>query len=231
MLMSWSSGKDSAWALHALRQDPSIEVVALVTTYNESFGRVAMHGVRLELLRLQAAALGLPIIEVPLPWPCPNEVYERLMEKALHQAKAEHLITDVAFGDLHLEDVRRYREEKMAGSGLGLLFPLWRRHTKSLAREMIDAGLKARVACLDPTRVSRKLAGALFSHDLLDQLDENVDPCAENGEFHTFVFDGPMFKRPVPCQPGETVERDGFVFTDLLPLTEVDQRHKMGPCY
>ncbi len=218
--MSWSSGKDSAWAIHTLRQDPSVEVVALLTIYNSNFDRVAMHGVRLELLRQQAASLRLPIIKAPLPWPCANEEYERQMALALERAKTEFGVTDVAFGDLYLEDVRKYREEKMAGTGLGLLFPLWGRKTRDLSRQMVDAGVKARITCLDPTKVDRKMAGALYSHELLDQLGESVDTCAENGEFHTFVFDGPMFSKPVGCKVGETVERDGFVFTDLLPLTD-----------
>jgi len=217
--MSWSSGKDSAWALHMLRQDPSIEVVALLTTYNSNFDRVAMHSVRLELLRKQAESLGLPIIEAPLPWPCPNGEYVRQMELALERAKTEFGVTDVAFGDLFLEDVRKYREEKMAGTGLGLLFPLWGSNTKELSRTMVDAGVKARITCLDPTKVDRDMAGALYTHELLDRLADGIDPCAENGEFHSFAFDGPMFAFPVEHAVGGTVERDGFVFTDLLPLT------------
>jgi len=206
--------------LHALRQDPSVEVVALLSTYNSNYDRVAMHGVRLELLRRQARALGHDLIEVPLPWPCPNEVYEQLMRQTLDQAKETFAITDVAFGDLFLEDVRRYREDKMAGTGLGLLFPLWGADTRVLSRQMVDAGIQARITCLDPTKVSREHAGALYSHDLIDSLPESVDWCAENGEFHTFAFDGPMFRHAVAHRVGETVEREGFVFTDLLPLTD-----------
>lgn len=219
VLMSWSSSKDSAWALHVLRQDPSVKVVALLTTYNSNYDRVAMHGVRLDLLRMQAKSSSLPIIEAPLPWPCPNGEYERQMELALQRAKDEYGITDVAFGDLYLEDVRKYREEKMAGTGLGLLFPLWGSNTKDLSRQMVDAGVKARITCLDPAKLDRRLAGALYTHEFLDQLGEGIDPCAENGEFHSFAFDGPMFRIPVEHRVGETVEREGFVFTDLIPLT------------
>lgn len=179
-----------------------------------------MHGVRLELLRQQAASLRLPIIEAPLPWPCANEEYERQMAHALERTKTEFGVTDVAFGDLYLEDVRKYREEKMAGTGLGLLFPLWGRKTRDLSPQMVDAGVRARITCLDPRVVDRKWAGALYSNELLDQLGECVDPCAENGEFHSFAFDGPMFSKPVEHEVGKTVERDGFVFTDLLPLTD-----------
>lgn len=203
-----------------MRQDPAVKVVALLTTYNSNFDRVTMHGVRLELLREQADALGLPLIEAPLPWPCPNEAYERLMRETLAEARRRYRVTDVAFGDLFLEDVRRYREEKMRESGLGLLFPLWGSDTRALARQMLQAGLKARITCLDPARVPRDWAGALFSEELLERMPEGVDWCAENGEFHTFAFDGPMFRRPVGHAVGETVEREGFVFTDLLPLTD-----------
>lgn len=179
-----------------------------------------MHAIRLDLLREQARSAGLPLIEAPLPWPCPNGEYERQMEWALAQAKREFQVTHVAFGDIFLEDVRRYREEKMAETGLGLMFPLWGSDTRVLSRQMIDSGLKARVTCLDPRLVDRKWAGDVYSNELLDGLADEIDPCAERGEFHTFAFDGPMFDFPVRHSVGETVERDGFVFTDLLPLTD-----------
>ena len=215
VLLSWSSGKDSAWALHVLRNDPQVEVVGLLSTVNTACGRVAMHSTRLELLRAQAQAAGLPLHIVPLPWPCSNEVYEAAMRKAVEDA-LEHGVTHIAFGDLFLEDVRAYRVKQLEGSGLEPLFPIWHEPTGPLARRMIDAGLQAVITCIDPKKLPRSFAGRRFDHALLDELPQGVDPCGENGEFHTCVLAGPMFREPLHAAVGETVERDGFVFVDLL---------------
>jgi len=215
VLLSWSSGKDSAWALHVLRNDPQVEVVGLLSTVNTAYGRVAMHSTRLELLRAQAQAVGLPLHIVPLPWPCSNEVYEAAMRKAVEDA-LEHGVTHIAFGDLFLEDVRAYRVKQLEGSGLEPLFPIWHEPTGPLARRMIDAGLQAVITCIDPKKLPRSFAGRRFDHALLDELPQGVDPCGENGEFHTCVLAGPMFREPLRAAVGETVERDGFVFADLL---------------
>ena len=214
-LLAWSSGKDSAFTLHVLREQ-GVEVTGLLTTINEAFERVAMHAVRLELLRAQAEAVGLPLLEVRIPWPCPNEAYEAAMAAALAEARA-HGVTAVAFGDLFLVDVRRYREDRMRGSGLEPLFPLWGRPTRALAEEMIARGQKAVLTCVDPRAVPRELAGRAFDAALLRELPEAVDPCGERGEFHSFAWDGPAFRHPVPVRVGEMVEREGFVFADLLP--------------
>jgi len=215
VLLSWSSGKDSAWALHVLRNDPQVEVVGLLSTVNTAYGRVSMHSTRLELLRAQAQAVGLPLHIVPLPWPCSNEVYEAAMRKAIEDA-LERGVTHIAFGDLFLEDVRAYRVKQLEGSGLEPLFPIWHEPTQLLARRMIDAGLEAVITCVDPKKLPRSLAGRRFDHALLDELPHDVDPCGENGEFHTCVLAGPMFREPLRATVGETVERDGFVFADLL---------------
>jgi uncharacterized protein (TIGR00290 family) len=215
-LLAWSSGKDSAWSLHVLRQQDGVEVAGFLTTVNESFGRVAMHGVRRELLEAQARAAGVPLRVVPIPYPCPNDVYEEAMAGALAEARAAG-IEAVAFGDLFLEDIRHYREERMASTGLRPLFPLWGRPTRVLAEEMIDGGLSARLTCVDPKALDASFAGRAFDHGLLSALPPEVDPCGERGEFHTFAWDGPMFRRPVPVRVGEVVPRDGFVFADLLP--------------
>jgi uncharacterized protein (TIGR00290 family) len=215
-LVSWSSGKDAAWALHVLQQIGAVEVVGLLTTTNEAFGRVAMHGVREALVAAQADAAGLPLWEVPLPWPCANEAYEARMAQACARAVAEG-IELIAFGDLFLEDVRDYRIQKLAGSGLSPLFPVWNPDTASLARDMMTAGLKATLVCVDPRTLPAPFAGRDFDATLLADLPPAVDPCGERGEFHTFAWDGPMFRHPVPIQRGEVVERDGFVFADLLP--------------
>ena len=214
VLLSWSSGKDSAWALHVLRQDTTVEVCGLLTTVNEEFDRVAMHGVRREVLEAQTRAAGLPLKVVPLPWPCSNEVYEARMAEACRWAVAEG-VQAIAFGDLFLEDVRSYREERLKGTGLEPLFPLWQIPTHELARTMIAAGLKARVACVDTRQISASLAGREFDLSLLADLPEGADPCAEHGEFHSCVYAGPMFAEPIKIEVGETVERDGFVFADL----------------
>jgi uncharacterized protein (TIGR00290 family) len=213
-LLSWSSGKDSAWALHLLRCEARVEVVGLLTTVSEPFDRVAMHGVRRELLEAQARAAELPLVAIDLPAPCSNEEYERRMAAALGRARAQG-IERIAFGDLFLADVRRYREERLAGTGIEPLFPLWGRPTASLAREMLGAGVRAWVTSVDPGRVSRDLAGRVWDESLLAALPPGADPCGENGEFHTFVSAGPMLKAPIPVCRGEVIERDGFVFADL----------------
>lgn len=215
-LLSWSSGKDAAWALHVLRQAGEVEVAGLLTTTNAAFDRVAMHGVRETLLEAQAEAAGLPLWKVPLPWPCPNEAYEALMAQACVRAVAEG-IEVMAFGDLFLEDVRDYRIQKLAGTGLKPIFPIWSPDTATLARDMVAAGLKATLACLDPRVLDASFAGRAFDGTLLRELPPSVDPCGERGEFHTFVWDGPMFRHPIPIRRGEVVERDGFVFADLVP--------------
>ena len=217
ILVSWSTGKDSAWMLHVLQRQHPGAAAALLTTTNEAFDRVAMHAVRRQLLEQQAAATGLPLHVVPLPWPCSNEEYERRMGSAVRRF-VEAGFTHAAFGDLFLEDVRRYREERLAGSGLTPLFPLWRtKSTIELAREMVEGGLSARLTCVDPRRLDRSFAGRTFDAAFLDVLPAEVDPCGENGEFHSFATQGPMFRAPVAVTPGEVVERDGFVFADLQP--------------
>lgn len=213
-LISWSSGKDSAWMVHVLRRTPGIELAGLLTTINEVANRVAMHAVRVDVLQAQADALGLPLWRIPIPSPCSNEQYERAMAAAVERAAAAGF-TQVAFGDLFLEDVRRYREERLAGTGLTPLFPLFGSDTAALAREMIAAGLGARLTCLDPRVMDRAFAGREFDASLLADLPESIDPCGERGEFHTCAYKGPMFARPVPIETGVTIERDGYVFTDL----------------
>jgi uncharacterized protein (TIGR00290 family) len=213
-LLSWSSGKDSAWALHALRR-ADVPVVGLLTTINQAFDRVAMHAVRRSLLDAQARSIGIPLWPVPLPWPCSNEDYERIMADVCRQAKAEG-IECVAFGDLFLPEVRAYRERQLEGTGLTPLFPLWELPTDALAREMLAGGLKARITCVDPKVLPPTFAGREFDQALLADLPAGVDPCGEKGEFHTFAYGGPMFREPIPISSGEVVERDGFVFADLF---------------
>ena len=214
VLVSWSSGKDSAWLVHVLRQRGDIQLAGLLTTVNQAAQRVAMHAVRTDVLEAQAAALGLPLWAIPIPSPCPNEVYERAMAAAVARAVGEGF-AHVAFGDLFLEDVRRYREERLAGTGLTPMFPLFGANTAELAREMIAGGLRARITCLNPKVLDRRFAGREFDAELLAELPREVDPCGEHGEFHTCAYDGPMFSRPVLIDTGITIERDGFVFTDL----------------
>ena len=216
VLVSWSSGKDSAWALHLLRQDSSVHVAALLTTFNEAVDRVAMHAVRRTLVEAQADAASLPLWSVPIPSPCPNDIYEARMRDAMGRARAEGF-THVAFGDLFLEDVRRYREERLAGSGLDPIFPVWGIPTDRLAREMLAGGVDAVLTCVDPRHLDPAFAGRRFDHALLDALPPSVDPCGERGEFHTFCCAGPMFERAIPVQTGEIVTRDGFVFADVMP--------------
>jgi len=215
-LLAWSSGKDSAWSLQVLRAQAEVEVVGLLTTINEAFDRVAMHAVRTELLRAQADAADLPLWPVLIPWPCSNAEYEAAMNTAMARARADG-ITHVAFGDLFLEDVRRYREERLAPTGIAPLFPIWGTPTDALARRMVESGLRARLTCVDPKSLDTRFAGREFDAALLAELPPSVDPCGERGEFHTFAYDGPMFRRPVPIRAGEVVTRDGFVFADLLP--------------
>jgi uncharacterized protein (TIGR00290 family) len=215
--LSWSSGKDSAWSLHLLRQNPEIEVVALITTFNEAFDRVAMHAVRRELVELQAKSAGVPLWPVPLPWPCSNEEYEARMHEVCDRALREG-VRAVAFGDLFLADIRAYRERQLAGTGLEPLFPVWQIPTRELAAEMIAAGVRARVTCVDPQKLPPQFAGREFDAAFLSDLPAGVDPCGENGEFHTFVYAGPMFRSPIPVELGEIVERDGFFFADLKEI-------------
>ncbi len=213
-LVSWSSGKDSAWMLHVLKQNPAIEIGGLLTTMNEQFDRVAMHAVRRGMLDQQAVAAGVPLRTVPLPWPCTNEEYEERMRAAVAQAVAEGF-THVAFGDLFLEDVRKYREETLAGTGLTPLFPIWGIPTDQLAADMVENGLRSVLTCVNPKQLDRSFAGRQFDRALLADLPPGVDKCGERGEFHSFAYDGPMFDRPIAVTVGEVVDRDGFVFADV----------------
>jgi uncharacterized protein (TIGR00290 family) len=217
-LVAWSSGKDSAWALHEIRQSGEVDVVGALTTVTDAFGRVSVHGLREELLMRQLNAAGLPAIVVRIPYPCPNEIYEREMAAAMAQALAEG-ITHVVFGDLFLEDVRRYREERLKPIGMTPLFPLWGRPTDVLAREMIAGGVEAHLVAVDLKKLPAHFAGRRFDRALLEELPAGIDPCGENGEFHSFVAAGPMLLRPVPVVVGETVERDGAAYADLLPAS------------
>jgi uncharacterized protein (TIGR00290 family) len=214
VVISWSSGKDSAWMMHVLRARGEYAIGALLTTINQDAGRVAMHAVRVELVEAQAAALGLPLWQVPIPSPCPNEAYERSMRGAVQRAIAAGF-THIAFADLFLHDVRRYREERLARTGLTPIFPLFGADTEALARTMIGAGLRARITCVDPRAIDRRFAGREYDTALLADLPASADPCGERGEFHSFAYDGPMFRTPIPIETGVTVERGGFVFTDL----------------
>ena len=214
-LIAWSSGKDSAWALHEVRRAGEFDVVGALTTVTDSFARVSMHGVREELLHAQLAAAGLPAIVVRIPFPCPNEIYERNMAAAIDEAKARG-ITHMIFGDLFLEDVRAYRERQLAGSGITPVFPLWQIPTGRLAREMIASGVEAHLSTVDLKKLPISFAGRRFDTALLDALPASADPCGENGEFHSFVSAGPMLTGKIAVKVGETVERDGFAFADLL---------------
>jgi uncharacterized protein (TIGR00290 family) len=216
ILLAWSSGKDSAWALHVLRQAGEVQVAGLLTTVNATHQRVAMHAVRRRLLEAQARAVGLPLHAVDIPSPCSNEQYEAAMGAAVARARADG-VTGVAFGDLFLQDVRAYRERMLAGTGIEPLFPLWGRPTRALAEEMQQAGVRAHLTAVDPAQVPAGLAGRPWDRALLDALPPSADPCGENGEFHTFVSAGPMFAAPLAVRVGEVVQREGFVFADLLP--------------
>jgi uncharacterized protein (TIGR00290 family) len=214
-LISWSSGKDSAFALHEIRRTGAFDVVGALTTVNEIFGRVSIHGVREEILHAQLAAAGLPANVVPIPHPCPNEVYEERMAMAMADAKRNG-VTHVIFGDLFLADIRAYREQKLAGTGLTPVFPLWDRPTAALAREMIASGLEARLVTVERTKLDSSFAGRSFDQALLADLPSGIDPCGENGEFHTCVIAGPMFSHRIEVASGDVVERDGFAYCDLL---------------
>jgi uncharacterized protein (TIGR00290 family) len=213
-LIAWSSGKDSAWSLHEVRRAGQYDVVGALTTVTETFGRVSMHGVREEIMQAQHAAAGLASVRVPIPYPCPNEVYEARMAAALDEAKRQG-ITHMIFGDLFLEDVRAYREQKLAGTGITPVFPLWGRPTDALAREMIDAGVETYLVCVDLKQLPKTFAGRRFDRALLAELPAGADPCGEKGEFHSCVVAGPMFGSRLDVAVGETVERDGFAYTDL----------------
>lgn len=216
VLLSWSSGKDSAWTLHVLRQDPDVEVIGLLTTFNDAVDRVAMHAVRRVLVEAQAAATGLPLWSVPLPWPCSNEQYEALMKDVLIRASREK-VTHTAFGDLFLEDIRDYRVRQLTGTGIEPLFPIWSSaaSTGALARSMQSHGLRAVITCVDPQQLDPSFVGREFDSALLADLPASVDPCGERGEFHTFAYAGPMFASSIETQLGEIVTRDGFTFIDL----------------
>ena len=215
ILLSWSSGKDSAWSLHVLRQRAEYEVVGLLTTFNEVADRVAMHAVRRDLVERQAEAAGLPLWAVPLPWPCTNQRYESLMAQTCAKAVAEG-VEGVAFGDLFLEDVRAYREKQLKDTGLQPIFPVWGLPTRALAQEMIASGTRAKLTCIDTAKLDRCFVGREFNEALLSALPEEVDPCGERGEFHSFVYAGPMLNTVLPIAVGDTVVRDQFVFADLL---------------
>jgi uncharacterized protein (TIGR00290 family) len=214
VLLSWSSGKDSAWTLHVLRQQSDIEIIGLLTTLNSEFDRVAMHGTRRSILEAQARVAELPLWIVPLPWPCSNEIYEQRMSEACNRALAER-VDAIAFGDLFLQDIRAYREKQLAPTGLKPLFPLWDLPTGTLARDMISSGLRARLTCIDTKQLSADFAGREFDETLLRDLPAGADPCGERGEFHTCVYAGPMFTHEIPLMLGEIVHRDGFVYADF----------------
>ncbi len=217
--LSWSSGKDSAWSLEVVRRQDEFDVQALLTTVNAEYHRVAMHAVRESLLRAQAESAGVPLVTVPIPNPCPNTAYEEAMAAAIERARAGG-ITHMIFGDLFLEDIRRYREDKLAGSGIEPVFPLWGLDTRQLAREMVDGGLRAMLTCVDPRKLDRSFAGRRFDAELLADFPPEIDPCGENGEFHTLACEGPMFRAPIEFERGVVVERDGFVFADACPKQE-----------
>jgi len=217
-LLSWSSGKDSAWALHVLKQDPAVEVAGLFSSLNETHNRVSMHSTRAELLGLQAEAAGLPLKTISLPDPCSNEQYAEIMDEFINTIKADG-IECIAFGDLFLEDVRDYREKQMAGTGIEPIFPLWQIPTTELAEQMLDAGLEAYISSVDLKQLTADYAGRRWSRELISELPEGADPCGENGEIHTIVVDGPMFEKRIEVEVGEVIERDGFAYADIVPLT------------
>jgi len=216
ILLSWSSGKDSAWSLYLLQQQKEFEVVGLLTTFNRVSDRVAMHGVRRSLVEAQAEAAGIPLWEVPLPWPCSNADYEHAMRSACEKA-VDAGVESIAFGDLFLTDVRAYREKQLHGSGLEPLFPIWGLPTKDLAQQMIAAGVKAKLTCIDCQQLGAEFAGRDFDGSLLAQLPATADACGENGEFHSFVYAGPMFRRSLAVRMGEIVHQERFVFADIIP--------------
>ncbi|EAR09176.1 ATPase [Reinekea blandensis] len=214
-MLSWSTGKDSAWATWQLQQRDDIELVGALCTINQTHQRTAMHAVRVELLKAQANALDLPLTIIELPYPCSNEQYQQIMAKATSEMRALG-VEQMSFGDLFLEDIRQYRIDNMKDSGIEPIFPLWKKPTAALAREMIAGGLKSVVTCVDPKQLDASFAGREFNESFLADLPEGVDPCGENGEFHSFVYDGPMFRHRIPIEVGEVVERDGFVFADVV---------------
>jgi uncharacterized protein (TIGR00290 family) len=215
-LLSWSSGKDSAWALHVLRQQHDIEVVGLFCTFNKKFERGAMHAVRNELICQQAESIGLPLQLIPIPDPCSDSEYKRIMANFIEQVKSQGIDT-IAFGDLFLEEIRSYREESLVGTGITPLFPIWGIPTNELSKEMINSGLRAKITCIDPKYLPAEFAGHEYDSTFLEQIPDAIDPCGEKGEFHSFAYDGPMFKNKLNISVGETVTRDGFIYTDLLP--------------
>jgi uncharacterized protein (TIGR00290 family) len=215
--LAWSSGKDSAWALHTIRQRGDFEIVALLTTVNRDHQRVAMHAVRESLLNAQAAAVGLPLVKLMLPSSCRNEIYEQAMREAMARARTEGVV-HIVFGDLFLEDIRAYREKQVARCGMTPVFPLWWRNTRRLAEEMLANGLSAYLTCIDPRKLDSAFAGRRFDAEMLAALPSTVDPCGENGEFHTFACAGPMFRHAIPVATGDIIERDGFIFADLIPV-------------
>lgn len=216
LALSWSGGKDSSLTLWVLRRDLGREPRALITTVTEGYDRISMHGVRRSLLARQANAAGVPLLEVSIPPQCPNDVYEARMAQAFASAQLRE-VEEIAYGDLFLEDIRAYRENHVIAAGKKPLFPVWHRDTTQLAREFVDAGFEAIVVVVDSKRLDPAFAGRRFDHAFLDDLPDAIDPCGENGEFHTFVYAGPIFDRTIACEPGEVVTRDGFVFADVLP--------------
>ena len=216
ILFCWSGGKDSAMALHMLLERPDVRVAALLTTVTETYDRISMHGVRRELLLQQAESIGLPLHEVRIPPQCVNPIYEARMEEALRVHYAESVRT-VAFGDIFLEDLRAYREKNLARIGMTALFPIWKRDTRELIREFQENGFRAIAACVDPKVLDRSFAGRELDASFFRDLPDGVDPCGENGEFHTFVFDGPIFRNPIGVRVGEIVERDSYIYADLMP--------------
>ncbi len=219
VVLSWSSGKDSAWCLQRLRQDPEVELVGLLTTFNAEADRVAMHAVRRELVIRQAALANLPLFAVELSWPCPNGAYERATHEAVAMLKSEYGVEAMAFGDLFLEDIREYRERLFTDADLDTLFPLWGLNTAELATDMIESGLEAVITCVDPAQCPADIVGKAYTKSLLDALPDGVDPCGENGEFHTLVHAGPMFSGSIALVAGERIERDGFAFADFAVAT------------
>ena len=217
VLLSWSSGKDSAWALHMLRQQRDLRIAALLTTFNGAADRVAMHGIRRCLVEAQAERIGLPLWAVDLPWPCSNAEYEKILRGICNRAVDED-IEAVAFGDLFLADIRSYRERQLKDTGLEPIFPLWQIPTTQLARDMVRSGIKAKLSCVDVSKLDRSYAGRNFDFAFLENLGPEIDPCGENGEFHTFVYDAPIFPQPIGVQVGEIVERDGFAFADVIEV-------------
>jgi uncharacterized protein (TIGR00290 family) len=221
--MSWSSGKDSAWALHLLRQDPNIDVIGLFCTVNKVFDRVTMHGVRSELLKQQADSVNLPLYIIDIPDPCDNDKYVNIMTSFIIEVK-KNGIECFAFGDLFLEKVRSYREKLLEGTGITPLFPIWGLPTTALSREMVSSGLKAIITCVDSSHLSTEFTGREYNEAFLNDIPNNIDPCGENGEFHSFAFDGPMFKNSIKIILGKTIRRNAIYFTDLLPINNSIQK-------